>query len=102
MDDVPSCVLQAQTKDIERQIKEKFEKLHLILRNEEAARVAALTEEEEQRSQMMKDETSTEVSTVVDKIRQLEERTRTAGATSLQVGHAQLSFSSGVLVAGCC
>ncbi|XP_041931730.1 nuclear pore complex protein Nup153-like isoform X3 [Alosa sapidissima] len=37
----------------ERQIKKEFEKLHQFLQDEEAARIAALREEEEQKSHMM-------------------------------------------------
>ncbi|XP_076120187.1 uncharacterized protein LOC143100675 [Alosa pseudoharengus] len=39
----------------ERQIKKEFEKLHQFLQDEEAARIAALMEEEEQKSQVMKE-----------------------------------------------
>ncbi|XP_048093224.1 E3 ubiquitin-protein ligase TRIM35-like, partial [Alosa alosa] len=39
----------------EKQIKEQFAQLHQFLRDEEAARIAALREEEEQKSQMMKE-----------------------------------------------
>ncbi|KAL2080944.1 hypothetical protein ACEWY4_022797 [Coilia grayii] len=44
-----------QAQHTERQIKGEFEKLHWFLRDEEAARIAALREEEEQRSRMMKE-----------------------------------------------
>ncbi|XP_069051853.1 E3 ubiquitin-protein ligase TRIM35-like [Lepisosteus oculatus] len=44
---------QAQT--VERQVKEKFEKLHQFLRDEEAARIAALREKEEQKTWKMKE-----------------------------------------------
>ncbi|XP_031705553.1 tripartite motif-containing protein 35-like, partial [Anarrhichthys ocellatus] len=39
----------------ERQIKEHFKKLHQFLEEEEEARISALREEEEQKSQMMKE-----------------------------------------------
>ncbi|XP_076849657.1 E3 ubiquitin-protein ligase TRIM35-like [Brachyhypopomus gauderio] len=42
-----------QAQHTERQIKEEFEKIHQFLRDEEAARIAALKEEEEQKSHMM-------------------------------------------------
>ncbi|KAG9346210.1 hypothetical protein JZ751_008035, partial [Albula glossodonta] len=44
-----------QTQYTEKQIKAEFEKLHKFLQQEEAARLAALREEEEQKSQMLKD-----------------------------------------------
>ncbi|XP_061086519.1 probable E3 ubiquitin-protein ligase TRIML1 [Conger conger] len=43
-----------QAQQTEREIKDKFEKLHQFLQEEEEARIAALKEEEEQKSQMMK------------------------------------------------
>uniref|UniRef100_A0AAY4BH93 Uncharacterized protein n=1 Tax=Denticeps clupeoides TaxID=299321 RepID=A0AAY4BH93_9TELE len=59
-----------------RRIKEEFEKLHQFLRDEEAARIAALREEEEQKSQMMKEKMekmSREISSLSDTIRAVEE-----------------------------
>ncbi|KAG5283028.1 hypothetical protein AALO_G00037460 [Alosa alosa] len=44
--------IKTQAQNTEKQIKEEFEKLHQFLRDEEAARIAALREEEEQKSQM--------------------------------------------------
>ncbi|XP_063070814.1 nuclear factor 7, brain-like [Engraulis encrasicolus] len=46
--------IRVQTQDTERQIKQEFEQLHRFLRNEEAARLAALREEQKQKSEMMK------------------------------------------------
>ncbi|KAL2080934.1 hypothetical protein ACEWY4_022787 [Coilia grayii] len=46
----------SQAKDIEKTIKQEFEKLHQFLRDEEAARIAALREEEKQRSRILKEE----------------------------------------------
>ncbi|XP_030642193.1 tripartite motif-containing protein 35-like isoform X2 [Chanos chanos] len=68
--------IKSQAKHTERQIKEEFEKLHQFLRDEEAARIAAVRQEEEQKSQMMKEKTeemSREISHLSDSIRALEE-----------------------------
>ncbi|XP_030642410.1 tripartite motif-containing protein 35-like [Chanos chanos] len=68
--------IKSQAKHTERQIKEEFEKLHQFLRDEEAARIAAVREEEEQKSQMMKEkieEMSREISHLSDSIRAIEE-----------------------------
>ncbi|KAI4888841.1 hypothetical protein NFI96_004040 [Prochilodus magdalenae] len=46
--------IKTQAQHTERQIQEEFEKLHQFLRDEEAARIAALKKEEEQKSQMMR------------------------------------------------
>ncbi len=69
-------ILQVQTQQTEKQIKQEFEKLHQFLRDEEAARIAALREEEEQKSQTMKEEIekmSREISSLSDTIRAIEE-----------------------------
>ncbi|XP_036436344.1 tripartite motif-containing protein 35-like [Colossoma macropomum] len=66
-----------QAQDTERQIKEEFEKLHQFLRDEEAARIAALREEEQQKSQMMKEKIekmSREIEALSDTIRAVEEQ----------------------------
>ncbi|KAL2080942.1 hypothetical protein ACEWY4_022795 [Coilia grayii] len=47
--------IKVQTEETERQIKEEFENLHQFLRDEEAARIAALRLEETQKSQMMEE-----------------------------------------------
>ncbi|XP_060786512.1 E3 ubiquitin-protein ligase TRIM39-like [Neoarius graeffei] len=47
--------IKIQAQHTEHQIKEEFEKLHQFLRDEEAVRITALREEEEQKSQMMKE-----------------------------------------------
>ncbi|KAI5106879.1 tripartite motif-containing protein 35-like, partial [Silurus meridionalis] len=57
------------------QIKEEFEKLHQFLRDEEASRLAALREEEKQKSQIMKEnieKLSRDISTLSDTIRAIE------------------------------
>ncbi|KAI4894164.1 hypothetical protein NFI96_027839, partial [Prochilodus magdalenae] len=61
----------------ERQIEEEFEKLHQFLRDEEAARIAALREEEEQKSQVMKEKMekmSRDLEALSDTIRVIEEQ----------------------------
>ncbi|XP_041922806.1 E3 ubiquitin-protein ligase TRIM35-like [Alosa sapidissima] len=68
--------LKVQAQHTEKQIKEEFKKLHRFLRDEEAARIAALREEEEQKSQMMKDKLekiNSEISSLSDTIRAIEE-----------------------------
>ncbi|XP_062390931.1 zinc-binding protein A33-like [Sardina pilchardus] len=64
-----------QTQHTERQIKQEFEKLHQFLRDEEASRIAALKEEAEQKSQMMKEKIekmSREISSLSDTISAIE------------------------------
>ncbi|XP_030646321.1 zinc-binding protein A33-like [Chanos chanos] len=68
--------IKIQAQNTERQIKEEFEKLHQFLRDEEAARIAALREEEEEKIQMMKgkmDEMRTEISSLADVIKSIQE-----------------------------
>ncbi|KAI4895218.1 hypothetical protein NFI96_030165, partial [Prochilodus magdalenae] len=67
---------QTQAQHTERQIQEEFEKLHQFLRDEEAARIAALKEEEVQKSQMMRrkiGEMHVEIASLSDTIRNIEE-----------------------------
>uniref|UniRef100_A0AAR2LD75 Tripartite motif-containing protein 35-like n=1 Tax=Pygocentrus nattereri TaxID=42514 RepID=A0AAR2LD75_PYGNA len=80
----------------ERQIKEEFEKLHQFLRDEEAARIAALKEEEEQKSQMMRrkiQEMNREISALSDTIRNIEKEMEAEDVLFLQssVLRAQLT-----------
>ncbi|MCJ8732253.1 hypothetical protein PDJAM_G00209180 [Pangasius djambal] len=68
-------------------IKEAFEKLHQFLRDEEAARITALREEEEQKSQMMKEKIeklSRDISSLSDTIRAIEEEMRAEDVSFLQ------------------
>ncbi|XP_035277469.1 uncharacterized protein LOC118229544 [Anguilla anguilla] len=68
--------IKSQAQHTERQIKMEFEKLQQFLKDEEAARITALTEEEEQKSQMMKEkiEKMTEViSSLSEQIRAIEQ-----------------------------
>ncbi|XP_062390936.1 zinc-binding protein A33-like isoform X2 [Sardina pilchardus] len=76
-----------QAQHTEKQIKDKFEKLHQILRDEETARIAALKKEEKQKSQMMKEKIekmSREISSLSDTIRAIEEGMRSDDVSFLQ------------------
>ncbi|XP_060786515.1 E3 ubiquitin-protein ligase TRIM39-like [Neoarius graeffei] len=71
--------IKTQAQHTERQIKEEFEKLHQFLRDEEAVRITALREEEEQKSQMMKEKIeklSKDISSLSDTIGAVEEEMR--------------------------
>ncbi|KAG9269277.1 tripartite motif-containing protein 35-like [Astyanax mexicanus] len=73
--DQTAAHIKTQTQHTERQIKQEFEKLHQFLRDEEAVRIAALKEEEEQKSQMMRrkiEEMNEEISSLSDTIRNIE------------------------------
>ncbi|XP_062391316.1 E3 ubiquitin-protein ligase TRIM39-like [Sardina pilchardus] len=79
--------VKTQAQHTEKQIKEEFERLHQFLRDEEAARIAALREEEEQKSQMMKkkiEKMSREISSLSDSIRAIEEQMGADDVTFLQ------------------
>ncbi|XP_076119159.1 E3 ubiquitin-protein ligase TRIM35-like isoform X2 [Alosa pseudoharengus] len=79
--------IKTQSQNTEKQIHEEFEKLHQFLRDEEAARIAALREEEEQKSQMMTEKIekmSREISSLSDTIRATEEEMRADDITYLQ------------------
>ncbi|MCI4378169.1 hypothetical protein PGIGA_G00212850 [Pangasianodon gigas] len=79
--------IKIQAQHTERQIKEEFEKLHQFLRDEEAARIAALREEVEQKSQMMKEKIkklSRDISSLSDTIRAIEEEMRADDVLFLQ------------------
>ncbi|XP_051244569.1 zinc-binding protein A33-like [Dicentrarchus labrax] len=68
-----------QTRSTERKIKEQFKKLHQFLEEEEEARLAALWDEEEQKSQMMKEKMealSREIAALSDTVRATEEELR--------------------------
>uniref|UniRef100_A0A3B1JXS2 Zinc-binding protein A33-like n=1 Tax=Astyanax mexicanus TaxID=7994 RepID=A0A3B1JXS2_ASTMX len=73
--DQTAAHIKTQTQHTERQIKQEFEKLHQFLRDEEAVRIAALKEEEEQKSQMMRrkiKKMNKEISSLSDTIRNIE------------------------------
>ncbi|XP_058247871.1 zinc-binding protein A33-like isoform X1 [Hemibagrus wyckioides] len=79
--------IKIQAQHTERQIKEQFEKLHQFLRDEEAVRITALREEEEQKSQMMKEKIeklSRDISSLSDAIRAVEEEMRAEDVLFLQ------------------
>ncbi|XP_026999389.2 zinc-binding protein A33-like [Tachysurus fulvidraco] len=79
--------IKIQAQQTEHQIKEQFEKLHQFLQDEEAVRIAALREEEEQKSQMMKEKIeklSRDISSLSDTIRAIEEEMRAEGILFLQ------------------
>ncbi|XP_041928304.1 zinc-binding protein A33-like [Alosa sapidissima] len=85
--DQTAAHIKTQAQHTERQIKEDFEKLHQFLRDEEAVRIAALREEEEQKSQMMKEKIekmSREISSLSDTIRAIEEMMGSDDITFLQ------------------
>ncbi|XP_063069937.1 zinc-binding protein A33-like [Engraulis encrasicolus] len=85
--------IKTQAVNTERQIKLEFEKLHQFLRDEEAARIAALREEEEQKSQMIKEKIekmSREISSLSDTIRAIEEEMGADDVTFLQVRPARM------------
>ncbi|XP_047671038.1 zinc-binding protein A33-like [Tachysurus fulvidraco] len=79
--------IKIQAQHTEHQIKEQFEKLHQFLRDEEAIRIAALREEEEQKSQMMKEKIeklSSDISSLSDTIRAIEDEMRAEDVLFLQ------------------
>ncbi|KAJ8246543.1 hypothetical protein COCON_G00234670 [Conger conger] len=68
--------IKSQAQHTERQIKMEFEKLQQFLKDEEAARITALREEEEQKSQKMKEKIekmTEEISSLSEQIRALEQ-----------------------------
>uniref|UniRef100_A0AAY5EJQ3 Tripartite motif-containing protein 35-like n=1 Tax=Electrophorus electricus TaxID=8005 RepID=A0AAY5EJQ3_ELEEL len=84
--DETAAHIKCQAQHTERQIKEEFEKLHQFLRDEESARIAALKEEEEQKSHMMRrkiEEMNGEIESLSDQIRNLQKEMESSagGAT---------------------
>ncbi|XP_030639305.1 tripartite motif-containing protein 35-like [Chanos chanos] len=78
--------IKIQAQLTESQIKLEFEKLHQFLQDEETVRITALREEEEQKSQMMKEkieEMSREISSLSDAIRVIEEELGTSDVSFL-------------------
>ncbi|XP_031172060.1 nuclear factor 7, ovary-like [Sander lucioperca] len=72
-------LMKAQAQRTETQIKDQFKKLHQFLEEEEVARLAALREEEEQKSQRMKEKMealSREIAALSDTVRATEEDLR--------------------------
>ncbi|KAL6483735.1 hypothetical protein MHYP_G00086070 [Metynnis hypsauchen] len=85
--DQTAAHIKTQAQNTERQIKEEFEKLHQFLRDEETARIDALTEEEEQKSQMMRrkiKEMNGEISSLSDTIRNIEKEMEAEDVLFLQ------------------
>ncbi|KAI5086040.1 zinc-binding protein A33 isoform X2, partial [Silurus meridionalis] len=79
--------IKIQAEHTEHQINKEFEKLYQFLRNEEAARISALREEEEQKSQMMKEKIeklNRDMSSLSDTIRATEEEMRSEDVSFLQ------------------
>ncbi|XP_032364881.1 LOW QUALITY PROTEIN: nuclear factor 7, brain-like [Etheostoma spectabile] len=71
--------IKVQARCTETQIKDQFKKLHQFLEEEEEARLAALREEEEQKSQRMKEKMealSREIAALSDSVRATEEQLR--------------------------
>ncbi|XP_028458685.1 nuclear factor 7, brain-like [Perca flavescens] len=78
--------LKVQARRTEMQIKDQFKKLHQFLEEEEEARLAALWEEEEQKSQRMKEKMEAlnrEIAALSDTVRATEEQLRTEDVSFL-------------------
>ncbi|XP_064176422.1 E3 ubiquitin-protein ligase TRIM35-like [Anguilla rostrata] len=76
-----------QAQHTERQIKMEFEKLQQFLKDEEAARITALREEEMQKSQMMKkkiEKMTEEISSLSEQIRAIEQELGAEDVSFLQ------------------
>ncbi|XP_061106280.1 E3 ubiquitin-protein ligase TRIM35-like [Conger conger] len=79
--------IKGQAQHTERQIKMEFEKLQQFLKDEEAARITALREEETQKSQMMKkkiEKMTEEISSLSEQIRALEQELGAEDVSFLQ------------------
>ncbi|XP_033481803.1 nuclear factor 7, brain-like [Epinephelus lanceolatus] len=79
--------IKVQALHTEEQIKEQFKKLHQFLQEEEEARISALREEVEQKSQRMKEKIealSREIAALSDTIRATEEELRSEDISFLQ------------------
>ncbi|KAJ8372934.1 hypothetical protein AAFF_G00275840 [Aldrovandia affinis] len=79
--------IKSQAQHTERQIRMEFEQLHQFLKDEEAARIDALREEEEQKSQMMKEKIekmTVEISSLSEQIRAIEQELGAEGVSFLQ------------------
>ncbi|KAJ8332498.1 hypothetical protein SKAU_G00422870 [Synaphobranchus kaupii] len=79
--------IKSQAQHTERQIKMEFEKLQQFLKDEEAARISVLREEEEQKSQMMKEKIekmTEEISSLSEQIRAIEQELGAEDVSFLQ------------------
>ncbi|KAJ7990983.1 hypothetical protein DPEC_G00292520 [Dallia pectoralis] len=79
--------IKSQAQDTEKQIKKAFEKLHQLLQDDEAARIAALRREADQKSQMIKkniEQMSSDISTLSNTIQATEEELRAEDISFLQ------------------
>ncbi|XP_061098673.1 E3 ubiquitin-protein ligase TRIM35-like [Conger conger] len=80
--------IKSQAQHTERQIKMEFEKLQQFLKDEEAARITALREEEEQKSHMINnkiEKMTEEISCLSDQIRAIEQELGAEDIPFLQV-----------------
>ncbi|KAL6112296.1 trim35 [Pungitius sinensis] len=78
--------MKVQARDTERLIQDQFKKLHQFLEEEEVARISALREEEEQKTQMMEEKMealSREIAGLSDTIRATEKQLRAEGVSFL-------------------
>ncbi|XP_064197530.1 E3 ubiquitin-protein ligase TRIM35-like [Anguilla rostrata] len=82
--------IKSQAQHTERQIKMEFKILQQFLKDEEAAKITALREEEEQKSQMMKEKIekmTKEISSLTEQIRAIEQELGAEDVSFLQVSH---------------
>ncbi|KAI4902388.1 hypothetical protein NFI96_026357 [Prochilodus magdalenae] len=89
--------IKTQAQHTERRSKEEFEKLHQFLQDEEAARISALKEEEELKSQMLKEKIekmNREISALSDTIRVIEEEMGAEDVSFLQVRMIQSALET--------
>ncbi|KAJ8274044.1 hypothetical protein COCON_G00086690 [Conger conger] len=80
--------IKSQAQHTERQLKMEFEKLQQFLKDEEAARITALREEEEQKSQKMKEKIekmTEEISSLSEQIRAIEQELGAEDVAFLQI-----------------
>ncbi|XP_041836556.1 zinc-binding protein A33-like [Melanotaenia boesemani] len=79
--------IKSQTQQTKRQIMEQFKKLHQFLQEEEEARITALSEEEGQKTKVMRDQIDAlnrQIIDISDTIRAAEEEIRAADVSFLQ------------------
>ncbi|XP_035276309.1 tripartite motif-containing protein 35-like [Anguilla anguilla] len=79
--------IKSQAQHTERQIKMEFEKLQQFLKDEEAARITALREEEKRKSQVMKkkiEKMTEEISSLSEQIRAIEQELEAEDVSFLQ------------------